>query len=143
MKNAKPEPNLKSPEQIQKEVQAQKVAERQEQIVINAREKLMPILNEKNISVEDSKLVCDLLAVVLQQGQVNLLSEHKVSDLKLLELIKDEYPQSETVKEVIAKIEDMSMMEGINMLQWMVAKINKVVEEENKKRNFVDLKLDF
>lgn len=143
MKNAKPKQNLKTPEQIQNEIQAQKVAERQEEIVINARNIVLPVLKEKDISVEDSKLVCDLLAVVLQQGQVTLLSEHKVSDLKLLDMIKDEYPQSEIVRELITKIEGMTMMEGINMLQWMVSKINKTVEDENKGRKFTDLGIDF
>jgi hypothetical protein len=133
----------KTPEELQKEEQKRVVEERQEKIVADAREKILPILKEKNLSIDNSKLICDLLAIAINQGQFELLSQHKVEDLKLLDFITDNYPQVDVVREVLTTINDMSMMEAINTLQWMVAKINKVIEDENKERSFEDLKLDF
>jgi len=128
------------------EVEKKQLAEaekRQEETVINARELILPILKSKNLSVEQSKLICDLLAIAIQQGQFELLKEHKVSDLKLLDFISDEYPQSETVRELLGSISGMNMLDSINSLQWMVAKMNKIIEDENKLRKFEELKLDF
>jgi len=128
------------------EVEKKQLAEaekRQEETVINARELILPILKSKNLSVEQSKLICDLLAIAIQQGQFELLKEHKVSDLKLLDFISDEYPQSETVRELLSSISGMNMLDSINSLQWMVAKMNKIIEDENKLRKFEELKLDF
>lgn len=120
-----------------------KIDDKQERIVIAARENILPILKEKNLSIDQSKLICDLLAVAIQQGQYELLSKHNVCDLKLLDYISDDYPQSETVREILGKINDMNMLESINTLQWMTAKMNKVIEDENKERKFEELKLDF
>jgi len=128
------------------EVEKKQLAEaekRQEETVINARELILPILKSKNLSVDQSKLICDLLAIAIQQGQFELLKEHKVSDLKLLDFISDEYPQSETVRELLGSISGMNMLDSINSLQWMVAKMNKIIEDENKLRKFEELKLDF
>lgn len=116
---------------------------RQEAIVICAREKILPVLNEQNPCVNDAKLICDTLAVAIMQGQYELLKKHKVSDLKLLDLIKEGYPGYKTVVSIIEKINDESMELGINTLQWMVEKIKKMLEDENKDRKFEDLKLDF
>lgn len=135
-KSFKPEKNLKSADQIAVEI-------KQEKIVINARKLILPILKKNNLTVEHSKQVCDVLAVVLQQGQFNLAQKHKVADLKLLEEITDQYPEYASIKEIVTAINDMSTTDGINVLQWMLAKINKVIEDENKKRSFDDLNLDF
>jgi hypothetical protein len=134
--------DVKTPEQIQKEEQLKKVQERQEKIVIFAREKLLPILKTKNLSIDQSKMVCELLAIALNQGQMELLAEHKVADLKLLDFIQDKYPQSETVREIINTINESPMNESINGLQWMVEKMNKMIEDENKNRKFEELKME-
>jgi len=130
-------------EQIQKIEQMKLVEAKQEKIVINAREIILPILKENNTSVNKSKMACDVLQIAISQGQFELLKQHKVCDLNLLDLIKEDYPESKIVRSLIEKINDLSMEEGISALQWMVEKMNKVIEDENKDRKFEDLNLDF
>jgi hypothetical protein len=125
----------------EQEEQMKKLAEKQENIVIYAREKLLPILEEKNPSINDAKLICDTLAVAIMQGQFQLLKDHKVEDLKLLELIKEDYPQYDTVIEIVKSINDLSMEYGVEVCQWFTEKIKKMVEDENKDRAFKDLKV--
>jgi hypothetical protein len=134
---------LKTPEQIQKEEQIKALEAKQEKIVINAREIILPILKDNNSSVNNSKMACDVLQIAISQGQFELLKKHKVDDLKLLDLIKEDYPESKIIRGILEKIGDLSMEEGISALQWMVEKMNKVIEDENKDRKFEDLKLDF
>lgn len=132
-----------SPEQLQQLEQKKALEARQEQIVIAARERILPILKENNSSVASSKLVCDLLHIAINQGQFQLLKDNTVADLKLLDYITDGYPEVKLVREILEKINDMKLEESITTLQWMVEKMNKVLEDENKDRKFEDLKLDF
>ena len=132
-----------TPEQIQKIEQMKLVEAKQEKIVINAREIILPILKDNNVSVNKSKMACDVLQIAISQGQFELLKQHTVGDLKLLDLIKEDYPESAIIRSLIEKINDLSMEEGISCLQWMVEKMNKVIEDENKDRKFEDLKLNF
>ena len=132
-----------TPEQIQKLEQMKLVEAKQEKIVINARESILPILKENNSSVDKSKMACDVLQIAISQGQFELLKQHTVGDLKLLDLIKEDYPESKIIRSILEKINGLSMEEGISCLQWMVEKMNKVIEDENKERKFEDLKLDF
>ena len=124
--------------QLKKELE-----EKQERIVINAREKILPVLKSNELKIQYAKLVCNTLAIAISQGQFDLLKKHKVSDLNLLDLIKEGYPQYDTVVELIKNLNDFSMEEAINCLQWMTEKINKLVEEENEKRSIIELGLDF
>ena len=133
----------KTPQEVYAEEQKKLVEARQEKTVVDARKKVLPILKAENMSIDQTKLVCDLLAVAISQGQFELLKEHKVEDLKLLDFISKDYPQSAVIKKVLNKINTMPMLDAINTMQWMTSKINSMIEAENKARKFEDLKLDF
>jgi hypothetical protein len=125
-----------------KEAQLKAIQEKQEAVVIIAREKILPILKENNPCIEDAKLICDTLAIAIMQGQYQLLKDHKVEDLKLLDIIKEGYPGYKTVCEIVKAINNESMELGIEGLQWFVEKIKKMIEDENKDRKFEELKME-
>ena len=134
---------------VKKQIQEAQLKQQSEQnkkmedIVINAHEKVLPILKKHNLLANDSKMICDTLAIAVMQGQYKFLKEHKVEDVKLLDYIQKEYPHYEAVVEIITAVNELSMEYGIEVLQWMTEKIKKTIEDRSKDVTFEELGLDF
>ncbi len=127
----------------QQKAQIKKQEEQMEKVVTIAREKINPFLKEKNFNIDATKVFCDTLAITIQQGMFNLVVDRKVEELDLLGKITDKFPNADEFRGLITLVNDLTLQEAIETLQWMSRKVDAVVKEENKKRDFVDLKLEF
>ena len=132
----------KTEAEIKTEEQNKKREEEMEQIVIMAREKLLPILKAKNKSIEDSKMMLDVLAVALQNSMFYIMRETPTSATKLNEKIDKSYPNYEEYLEIWELIKDESMMQSTQVLQWMVDKINQTIKDKNKEVKFNELGIE-
>lgn len=116
--------------------------ERMEAIVIEAR-KILPFVTEANRTVDKTKIMLETLAVTLQQGVYNLMRENKVSALKLKEKIDVSYPDYEVYLPILDLVDDLPLDLAVECLQWLSEKIKAVQKEEDKKREFISLGIDF
>jgi hypothetical protein len=132
----------KAQEALQQE-QIKRQEEQMEKVVVFARETILPFLKDKNFNVDATKIFCDTLAVTIQQGMFNLVVDRKVSELDLLGKISDKFPNAAEFRGLIELINDSTLQQAIETLQWMTRKIDAVLKEENKKRDFVALNLEF
>ena len=129
--------------------EAQKKKEDQMRRVVNfSREKLLPFLKKYNLSVDKSKFPLEIAAMTIQQSQYNLMEKTKISELGIIEMAEissRKYPENklECLVELLNIVADMNMADAIETLQWMVAKMDAVIKEENKKRDFNSLNIDF
>jgi hypothetical protein len=134
---------LKTEEQILKDKMMKQREDEMEKIVVFAREKLLPYLKEQNKSVNDCKIILESLAMTIQQGLFQLLRDNNTSTLKLREKITEEHPYAKDSLGIIGLIENETMMLGVESLQWMAAKIDAILKDENKERKFNDLNINF
>ena len=129
--------------------EAQKKKEDQMRRVVDfSREKLLPFLKKYNLPVDKSKFPLEVAAMTIQQSQYNLMEKTKISELGIIEMAEissRKYPENklECLVELLNIVADMNMADAIETLQWMVAKIDAVIKEENKKRDFNSLNIDF
>lgn len=133
----------KTPQQLAMEEMERQNNVRMENIVITAREKLLPFLKEQDFSVEESQRVMESLAVTVQQGLFMLMKTTLVETLDLKGKINENYPNYEVFHALLDQINPLTMEDGIEALQWMAKKIDAELKKEQKERKFSDLNLEF
>jgi hypothetical protein len=134
-----------TPEELQKQKmeEVKKIQDaRMEEIVITAREKILPFLKEKNKTIEESKRIVETLAITVNQGLYLLMKEFTVAKLELLDKINKDYPDYDCFVELIKIMEGSTMEMAIESLQWISQKMDAIIKEENKKRDFMALGMD-
>lgn len=134
---------VKSPEEIVREKAKKAQEEWQEKIVILAREKIVPELKLQNKTIPETRLLLQTIAVAIQQGQYEVMKKFSLKDLKLEEKITDDYSEKDRWLKMLEILGDVSMLDSIEVLQWMDAKIDSLLKLEQKERLVSELPLDF
>lgn len=131
----------KAQAELQEKMQAIQ-EERMEKIVLKARE-ILPLITEADKTLDKTKIMLETMAVTLQQGVYYLMRDNTVEALKLEEKIDKNFPDYEVYLPILALLKDVPLDLATESLQWLSEKIKAVQKEEDKKRNFKDLNLEF
>lgn len=119
------------------------VEDHMEQVVVLAREKILPYLKERNKNVEESKRSIEMLSITINQGLFLLMKSTLVSALELKEKVNPNFPDHNAFIQLIELLEGETMENAIEVLQWMNSKIDAVLKTETKERDFASLNIDF
>ena len=101
----------------------------EEKTVIICREKLLPILKEANLKVEDTKMVLQVLDNTITQGIYNLANKENVSSLGIDKNINKDYPNVDVYVNLIEALNDETMSFTVNALRWLNTKIDKDIKD--------------
>jgi len=118
----------------------QKIQEERINAIINlVRDKLYPALKDEGRTINEIKVVCESLAVTINQGLYLIMKEKTVGDLDLQSKISDKFTERDLWLKLIELINEVPLDTAIESLQWIGQKIQAVINEENQKRPFNDL----
>jgi hypothetical protein len=131
-------------EQLKASQEAQKAQEaRMEQIVVTAREKILPYLEDKDLTYKETKMLLESLAMTLQQGAFKIMKDYTVKKLGLINEINDNFPGKDNWIGMIKLIEKMSLLEAAETLQWMNEKVEATLKDQNNPKKFTELGIKF
>lgn len=120
-----------------------------EKEVLRQREKikneLYPFLLETSNNVEDAKIFCQSLAVVIRQKMSRLLENKVLKDLELSTMINSTLKAEEKMRweRILKMFEDEKLKTSLDILEGMSDEIDLFIREENQKRPLKDLKATF
>lgn len=129
-------------EEKRKLEEARKAQEQHMSDVIDVvKEKLFPLMSSNNENVKTTKQFLESTAVVLNQALYSIMMRTNVSELGLEKEIADT-KDTQKWKEMLQTLNDVPLNMAIESLQWLVSKIDAIIERENKDRLFNDLNID-
>ena len=114
-----------------------------EKVVVTARNKLLPYIKTADKNIEETQKILGNLANVIQQSVYTVMRETIVSSLKITERINEKYPWYKEFTDLLEILQAEDMLIAIESLQWLEAKIKKVISDENQKRTIKDINIDF
>lgn len=135
--------NLEFPPENETKTELTEAEKIQEKIVINARERLLPIFNEMNLTIKQSKDLPDNMAAVVSAGMYELMNRFTVKEIDLMSKLSPEYPGYTEFKTIIEAVEDLTISEAITSLQWFSEKVKKTSEDQYNDKPYKDLGIDF
>lgn len=144
--NGNSEVNLELPQdaEIKEEKKEPTEGEKiQEMAVENARNRLLPYLKEKNLKIKDLEWMLGNIGFLVESAVYTKVSKFNIKDIGLLEVLKDEYPHVDHFRAILEAYGDVTATEATLSFQWFAQLIKKTIQEENKDREFNDLKIDF
>lgn len=136
---------------IKKQLEDRKAAEkyaeeRMEKIVVFCREKILPILSKNDFTIEKTKHPLEILGVTIQQAFNNKMAQMKVSETGIFEIFKESKEKNpsqilDDMGSILEILRDETVQDAIESLQWFIQKIDTVIKEEGKKRQFSSLNI--
>lgn len=133
-------PSKKTIEKQMKEAQEQQRIE-VERIRAIVTEKIIPLLKNLDLSVEESKMFVSSLSLGITQAFNNRKREVTVKDLGIRGMINTENPQSAKVLLLLDIIEDETVLSALRTIEDFPAYIDAAIRKEMEKRKLSDIEL--
>lgn len=136
----------KEPQQHKTEDQIR--AEQFAQAEINRKRKrvateLFPWLMAHSKSIEDAKMLCQIIAAGIRQGFGGIMRERDVKSLNLVEMLNTKDDRYDIFKGLIEMFSDETIFNALDMIEGMPKHIDTYITEEMTKRELVTLPVKF
>ena len=111
--------------------------------VLKSVKGILPLLQGKEKTINQTKIQCDTIAVVLNQSLYGLMRKTLVKDLELAAKLKLEVGKEKDEWEAILSIiENENLETATEAMQWISSKIDALLKAETAKRPFDELNID-
>jgi hypothetical protein len=104
------------------------------------REMFYPALCKATVSIEDATQQLYMINTMLMQKFLGKMKETKFSELGLTEILSEQDPNYEALKEMLELFADYNAFDAKDIMEGMRNEINLFIQEENKTRKLDDLK---
>jgi len=134
-------------EKTEKEIKAEEFKKAQEELeektVVIARDKLMPLLKDANLGVEETKIVLQVLENTITQGVYALMNKNTVESMDIISGMNSEFPNADIYKNILLALKDETMGFGVGVLHWLNGKIDKDTKDLYLGKTFNEIVKDF
>lgn len=108
-----------------------------------AKNGLYPILLANTKSIDDAKIFCQALTIVIRQAETKLNKERTLDNLEIIKMIDPKSPDSARYKRVFELIKDEKVADAIALIDGMAQAIESFQREESTQRPLSTLQTDF
>ena len=130
----------KSPEQIKAEMNQRAEANRQRALI---RDKVYPFLLAQKKSIKQTNVFLTVVKMAIQQAFANQKRVQTVDELKVIDGVKGDMPDSEAYKALLEMFRYEKIITAEQLIEGLGNALDSFIAEEMSKRDIGTLKTDF